>query len=74
MNNDIDNNEIYIYHNTEKRYMTKDISVTFVYPEDMDNDDIIENIHEVIRIAGENKKFDAYVLDILEIWKDYEEI
>ena len=54
--------------------MTKDISVTFVYPEDMDNNDIIENIHEVIRIAGENKKFDAYVLDILEIWKDYEEI
>ena len=40
----------------------------------MDNDDIIENIHEVISIAGENKKFNAYVLDILEIWKDYEEI
>ena len=74
MNNDIDHNEVYIYHNTEKRYMTKDISVTFVYPEDMDNNDIIENIHEVISIAGENKKFDAYVLDILEIWKDYEEI
>tara|TARA_R110000751_G_scaffold88020_1_gene174182 strand:+ start:336 stop:575 length:240 start_codon:yes stop_codon:yes gene_type:complete len=66
--------DVYIYHNTEKKYITKDISVTFVYSDDMTNEDIIQNINETLREAENVRRFNHYTLDILEVWKDYEEI
>ena len=61
--------ELYVYKNTNKRQYTKDLTVTFTYPEEMTEEEITDNIHKVIEKAGTNKKFISYSLDILEVWE-----
>ena len=61
---------LYVYENTNKRHMTKELTVTFTYPEEMTQEEITDNIHKVIEKAGKDKKFIEYSLDILEVWKE----
>ena len=66
---------LYVYENTNKRHMTKELTVTFTYPEEMTQEEITDNIHKVIEKgsstkAGKDKNFISYSLDILEVWKE----
>ena len=63
------NESIYVYKNTNKRELTKELTVTFSYPEEMTEQEITDNIHNVIENAGIFKKFIGYSFDILEVWE-----